>query len=125
MNRSRRTILLVQPPIRDFYFTRKRSIPYGLACIASALQHQGFFVSILDALATTKTRERSIPLSMDYLQPFYGRPDLSPFSLFHGYKHFGLSFEAIGKKAAESGAFWWASPPFSPHTPKKPLKRPG
>jgi len=105
MNRSRRTILLVQPPIRDFYFTRKRSIPYGLACIASALQYQGFSVSILDALATTKTRERSTPPSMDYLQPFYGRPDLSPFSLFHGYKHFGLSFEAIGKKAAESGAF--------------------
>ncbi len=105
MNDTQRTILLVQPPIRDFYFTRKRSIPYGLACIASVLQSQGFSVSILDALATSKTRVRSVPPSMDYLQPFYGRPDLGPFSLFHGYKHFGLSFEAIGKKAAESRAF--------------------
>jgi len=99
------TVLLIQPPIRDFYFTRKRSIPYGLACIAAGLEKEGFHVIILDALASSKTRERSVPSEMSYLQPFYGRPDLSPFSLFHGYKHYGLSYEAIGKKAAESEAF--------------------
>ncbi|MFA6011850.1 MAG: radical SAM protein [Desulfobacteraceae bacterium] len=104
MNKNH-TVLLIQPPIRDFYFTRKRSIPYGLACIAAGLEKEGFHVIILDALASSKTRERSLPSEMSYLQPFYGRPDLSPFSLFHGYKHYGLSYEAIGKKAAESEAF--------------------
>lgn len=99
------TVLLIQPPIRDFYFTRKRSIPYGLACIAAGLEKEGFHVIILDALASSKTRERSVPSELSYLKPFYGRPDLSPFSLFHGYKHYGLSYEAIGKKAAESKAF--------------------
>ena len=43
-------ILLIQPPIRDFYLTAKRTIPYGLACIAAALIKSGFSVEILDAL---------------------------------------------------------------------------
>ena len=29
-------ILLIQPPIRDFYLTAKLTMPYGLACIAAA-----------------------------------------------------------------------------------------
>ncbi len=105
MPEEKSTVLLIQPPIRDFYFTRKRSIPYGLACIATELKKNGFQVVILDALATSKTRDKSWPPEMGYLEPFYGKPDASPFSLYHGYKHYGLSYEAIGKKAAESGAF--------------------
>ena len=35
-------ILLIQPPIRDFYLTAKRTIPYGLASIASALILNGW-----------------------------------------------------------------------------------
>ena len=52
-------ILLIQPPIRDFYLTAKRTIPYGLTCIAAALIENGFSVEILDALATSKARIRS------------------------------------------------------------------
>jgi radical SAM superfamily enzyme YgiQ (UPF0313 family) len=98
-------ILLIQPPIRDFYLTAKRTYPYGLACIAAALMDNGFSVSILDALASSKSRIRNLPDEMSYLQPYYGRPDLSPFALFHQFRHFGYSFETIGKKAGESGAF--------------------
>ena len=98
-------ILLIQPPIRDFYLTAKRTIPYGLASIAAALMDSGFSVSILDALANAKSRVRDLPDEMGYLQPYYGRPDLSPFALFHQFRHFGYSFETIGKKAGDSGAF--------------------
>jgi radical SAM superfamily enzyme YgiQ (UPF0313 family) len=98
-------ILLIQPPIRDFYLTAKRTIPYGLACIASALMDSGFSVSLLDGLASSKSRIRQLPDEMSYLQPFYGRPDLSPFALFHQFRHFGYSFDTIGQKAGESGAF--------------------
>ncbi|NLJ28890.1 MAG: hypothetical protein GX433_12880, partial [Deltaproteobacteria bacterium] len=49
-------ILLIQPPIRDFYLTAKRTIPYGLACIAASLIKEGFSVEILDGLATSKSR---------------------------------------------------------------------
>ena len=98
-------ILLIQPPIRDFYLTTKRTFPYGLACIASALMDSGFAVSILDGLATSKSRIRELPEELRYLQPYYGRPDRSPFALFHHFRHYGYSFDTIGKKAGESGAF--------------------
>jgi radical SAM superfamily enzyme YgiQ (UPF0313 family) len=98
-------ILLIQPPIRDFYLTAKRTIPYGLACIAPALLKNGFSVKILDALATSKSRVCDLPREMDYLRKYYGRPDRSAFGLFHQYRHFGYSFEHIGKMARESGAF--------------------
>jgi len=98
-------ILLIQPPVRDFYLTAKRSIPYGLACIAAFLLKHGFSVAILDGLATSKSRNIPLPPEMGYLTEYYGNPDLSPFALFHQYKHFGYSFEHIGKQAKTSGAF--------------------
>ena len=70
-------ILLIQPPIRDFYLTAKRTIPYGLACIASTLIKNGFSVEILDALATSKSRACELPPEMDYLRRYYPRPDRS------------------------------------------------
>ncbi len=98
-------ILLIQPPVRDFYLTTKRSIPYGLAAIAASLIKHGFSVEILDGLATAKSREIPLPAEMDYLSAYYGNPDLSPFALFHQYRHFGYSFEHIAKQAKASGAF--------------------
>ncbi|MBU1399113.1 MAG: cobalamin-dependent protein, partial [Proteobacteria bacterium] len=98
-------ILLIQPPIRDFYLTCKRTVPYGLSCIASSLIEAGFSVGIFDALATSKSHKLEFPSEMAYLDEYYGMEDLSPFALFHNFKHFGYSFEHIGKEAAESGAF--------------------
>lgn len=98
-------VILVQPPVRDFYITAKRTIPYGLAGIAASLKANGFSVDILDGLATSKSRIIDLPEEMAYLADFYGRADFSPFSLFHEFRHFGYSFEHLGKKAKESDAF--------------------
>jgi radical SAM superfamily enzyme YgiQ (UPF0313 family) len=98
-------ILLIQPPIRDFYLTSKRTVPYGLSCIASSLLEAGFSVEIFDALATSKSHKLELPSEMAYLDEYYGKEDISPFALFHNFKHFGYSFEHIGKEAAVSGAF--------------------
>ncbi len=105
LNNNMPDILLIQPPIEDFYLTAKRTIPYGLACIASALMKSGFSVEIFDALASPKTRQLPIPPEMAFLAPYYEKSDISPFALFHGFKHFGYSFEHIGKIAKASGAF--------------------
>jgi anaerobic magnesium-protoporphyrin IX monomethyl ester cyclase len=98
-------VLLVQPPIRDFYLTAKRTIPYGLASIAAALAARGFSVEILDALANSKSRPAALPPEMSDVEEFYGRPDVSPFALFNRFRHFGSSFDTIGRKARESGAW--------------------
>jgi len=102
---SKSDILLIQPPIRDFYLTAKRTVPYGLAGIAAGLVEAGFSVKILDALATPKSRVIDLPQEMAYLQPYYGKPDQSPFALFHHYRHFGYSFDFIAQAVAKSQPF--------------------
>ena len=97
-------VLLVQPPIRDFYLTAKRTIAYGLACVAAALNAEGFSVAILDGLATGKSRPLPLPPELNHLRQFYGRPDASPFALFHRFRHFGFSFEHLARRARECGA---------------------
>jgi radical SAM superfamily enzyme YgiQ (UPF0313 family) len=98
-------ILLIQPPMADFYLTAKRTIPYGLASIAAAVMQKGFSVDILDAMATGKSRIIPPPETMGDLEPFYGRPDQSPFALFHHFRHYGYSLEHIGRQVKASGAF--------------------
>ena len=98
-------VLLIQPPIEDFYLTAKRTLPYGLASIAGSLRKAGFNVAIVDALATTKSRDISWPAEMDYLEPFYGREDRSPFGLFHRFRHYGSSYAHIAQLARTSGAY--------------------
>jgi radical SAM superfamily enzyme YgiQ (UPF0313 family) len=103
MNLSK--VILVQPPIEDFYLTKKRTIPYGLACIAACIKEKGFDVEILDALATSKSKPIAYPREFSCLEPFYGKKDMSLFSLFHEFKHFGYSYEYIGTKIREKQPF--------------------
>ncbi len=97
-------ILLVQPPIRDFYLTAKRTIPYGLNSIAAACRQKGYRVAILDALATGKSRPMPLPQELTYLATTYGPPDGSPFALFHQYRHFGYALATIAEQAQQYGA---------------------
>jgi B12 binding domain len=98
-------ILLIQPPIRDFYLTTKRTIPYGLTSIAATLRHHDYRVAILDALANGKSRPAPLPEPLLYLSDVYGPADTSPFALFHQYRHFGYALSTIADRARVSGAF--------------------
>lgn len=98
-------ILLVQPPIRDFYLTAKRTLPYGLASIAAVLRSSGFSVGILDGLATAKSRLRSLPEDMGFLHPYYGHADASAFSLFHQFRHYGYSVDHLASRVRAAGPF--------------------
>lgn len=98
-------ILLIQPPIRDFYLTTKRTIPYGLASIAAELIESGFSVEIFDTLASSKSRAVDLPVELTYLQTYYGQSDQSPFGLFHHFKHFGYSYATIGQRVKKIRPF--------------------
>ena len=102
---SRCDILLIQPPIRDFYLTAKRTVPYGLASIAAGLMEAGFSVEIFDALASSKSRKVELPPELSYLQTYYGQSDQSPFALFHHFKHFGYSYDTIGQRVKKTRPF--------------------
>ncbi|MCU0614331.1 MAG: B12-binding domain-containing radical SAM protein [Desulfobacterales bacterium] len=97
-------VLLLQPPIRDFYLTAKRTIPYGLVSIAASLIQNGFTVDVFDALGTSKKRPEPPPQELSYLTEYYGKPDCSPFCLFHQFQYFGYHFEYIARVVKESNA---------------------
>jgi radical SAM superfamily enzyme YgiQ (UPF0313 family) len=94
-------VLLLQPPIRDFYLTRKRTQPYGLACLAASLRAAGFSALILDGLASAKSRIRPLPAEMLALRSLYPRQDRSPLALFHHYRHFGYSRAHLARRVRE------------------------
>lgn len=93
-------VLLIQPPIRDFYHTPIRTQPIGLAYIASSLRAQGHEVDILDCRSGREKRA-PIPTELSYLESLYPFHDRSPFGLYRGYYHFGMSWDDI-RRAVEA-----------------------
>jgi radical SAM superfamily enzyme YgiQ (UPF0313 family) len=96
-------ILLIQPPVRDFYQTTIRMQPIGLAYLAASLKSHGHEVEILDC-QTERRKSILIPPELSYLKDFYPFNDRSPFKLYTGYYHFGMGWEEIKKKIEDSKA---------------------
>ena len=96
-------ILLIQPPIQDFYKTSIRTQPIGLAYLAASLVTHGHEVEILDG-QTEKKKSIPIPSELSYLRDFYPFNDHSPFKLYTGYYHFGMGWKEIGQKIKDSNA---------------------
>ena len=96
-------ILLIQPPIEEFYQTSIRTQPIGLAYLAASLKTEGHEVEILDC-QTEKKKSIPIPSELSYLKDFYPFDDRSPFKLYTGYYHFGMEWEEIGQRIKNSKA---------------------
>jgi len=96
-------ILLIQPPVQDFYQTSIRTQPIGLAYLAASLKRNGHEVEILDC-QTGKKKSIPIPSELSYLKDFYPFNDRSPFKLYTGYYHFGMGWKEIGQKIKDSKA---------------------
>ena len=90
-------VLLISPPIFDFYHSPHRSEPLGLLYIRESLINSGHEVTILDATDSRRSKDQKIPQELDYLEDIYEK-DLSLFSLHSHYKRFGDSFDRILKK---------------------------
>ena len=96
-------ILLIQPPIQDFYRTSIRTQPIGLAYLAASLLSHNHKVEILDC-QTEKKENIPIPSTLSYLKEFYPFHDRSPFKLYTGFYHFGMDWEEIQIEIKKSGA---------------------
>src|ERR1051325_3010822 len=95
-------VLLVQPPVQDFYDTDVRLQPVGLAYLKAAVTKQlpDIDISIKDYHGGCGRRTVAIPKELRYLNDYYAVDDRSPFSTFHRYYHFGKSFDAIENEIA-------------------------
>jgi anaerobic magnesium-protoporphyrin IX monomethyl ester cyclase len=86
-------VLLIQPPVEDYYDTPIRTYPLGLCYCAAAVKDLAE-VSILDC-RNHGGNPMTVPSPFAGLEKYY-RADLrGPFSLFTHYSRFGLSEEQI------------------------------
>src|SRR5262245_27933047 len=90
-------VLLVQPPVQDFYDTDVRLQPIGLAYLKAAIRKHlpDIDVTIQDYHSGCGRQTVPIPKELRYLAEYYPVADKSPFSTFHQYYHFGKSFDQI------------------------------
>src|SRR5215475_14647358 len=97
-------VLLIQPPVQDFYETDVRLQPIGLCYLKAAVKKHlpEVEVVIKDYHAGGGRRTVAIPKELRYLSDYYPVADKSPFSTFHQYYHFGKSFDEIEAEIAEN-----------------------
>lgn len=96
-------VLLIQPPVQDFYDTDVRLQPIGLCYLKAAVKLHLPEVDVIvkDYHAGAGRQTVAIPKELRYLADYYGVDDRSPFSTFHRYYHFGKSFDAIEDEMTE------------------------
>ena len=90
-------VVLVQPPIQDFYDTDVRLQPIGLCYLKAAVAKHlpDIRVIVRDYHTGYGRRTVALPRELAYLADYYPVADKAPFSAFHQYYHFGQSFDAI------------------------------
>src|SRR5499425_1523019 len=96
-------VLLIQPPVQDFYDTDVRLQPIGLCYLKAAVNKDLPQVEVIikDFHAGCGRKTVKIPQELKYLTDYYPVADKSPFSTFHQYYHFGRSFDEIETEIAE------------------------
>jgi len=111
-------VLLIQPPIQDFYDTDIRLQPLGLCFLKAALNKYcpKVKVAVRDFHHGWGRKTIPLPKELQYLKEYFGMPNTSPFSSFHQYYHFGLSFDKIAEKVeSESPDLVGIASLFSPY----------
>ena len=96
-SRPKLKVLLVQPPVQDFYDTDVRLQPIGLAYLKAAVRKHlpSVEITIKDYHGGCGRRTIAVPDELRDLVDYYPVADKSPFSTFHQYRHFGKSFDDI------------------------------
>jgi len=96
-------VLLIQPPVQDFYDTDVRLQPVGLCYLKAAVNKHlpDVQVIIKDFHSGWGRKTVAIPQELRYLTGYYAVADKSPFSTFDQYYHFGKPFDEIEAEIAE------------------------
>lgn len=95
-------LLLIQPPVQDFYDTQIRLQPIGLAYLKAIVRRElpEFEVVVKDYHHGRGRRPIPLPKELAYLKAYYAHPDKSPFCSFYHYYHFGAAFDEIAADVA-------------------------
>ena len=95
-------ILLIQPPVQDFYDTDIRLQPLGLCYLKAVLNQKLPEVEVVvrDFHKGCGRKTIALPPALHYLKDYYKHGNESPFSSFNQYFHFGASFEQIANEVS-------------------------
>lgn len=83
-------VLLIQPPLEDFYTTSIRLYPLGLLYVAEVFRRMGFAVRVFDSLYPLKKKVIPLPEKFSYLAGYLGQP-----FFFKHYYRFGVSYSRV------------------------------
>ncbi|MBW2178876.1 MAG: B12-binding domain-containing radical SAM protein [Deltaproteobacteria bacterium] len=92
-------VLMLQPPIRDFYDTDIRLQPLGLCMLKAAIKKHlpSIDVIVKNYHQGYGRKTISYPPEFSYLKGYYSYPDAGPFSMFHQFYHFGAAYNEIAR----------------------------
>lgn len=95
-------LLLIQPPVEDFYDTDIRLQPVGLCSLKAAVRKHlpQFQVTVRDYHRARGRQTIALPRQLHYLRDYYSVQDRGPFSSFYNYYRFGAAYEEIAKDVA-------------------------
>lgn len=94
-------VLLVQPPIEDFYLTPHRLAALGLRALVPFLEAAGWEWVLLNLpLRDTRGRAKPLPKELDHLKPHIIRGEGGPLSWFRSWRRFGPDPEMTAEEAA-------------------------
>lgn len=96
-------IILINPPIEDFYITGIRRQPLGLLYIASSLRKSGYNPELLNC-HTGKKNVMDLPVEFRYLREFINHPDPLLRFPFKNYTHYGMSWQEIEARIKKTEA---------------------
>jgi len=96
-------VLLLQPPVEDFYNTDIRLQPIGLAYLKAAAKKYlpRTRVTVIDFHHGWSRKTIPLPKELSYLKDYYSKDDQSPFSTFHHYYYFGADFEHVAEEISK------------------------
>src|SRR4030042_261586 len=96
-------LVLLQPPIRDFYDTDIRLQPLGLCMLKAAVKKHMPDVEVVvkDYHQGWGRKTIAYPREFFYLREYYQYHDKSPFSMFHHFYHFGAGFGELAEDVAK------------------------
>ena len=97
-------IVLVQPPVEDFYFTPHRSSSLGLHTLAAFWITKGHNCQVINCTMEKPLKKQTrLPSSLDYLNPYIlkQKKDIKGSSWFSQYYRFGPSTENCVEKVLD------------------------
>ena len=94
-------IILVQPPVEDFYFTPHRSSVLGLHALADVWGRRGHDCQIINfPMEKPGKKKITLPSKLDYLAPYLKRYNnkIKNTAWFSNYYRFGPSLDTCGER---------------------------